>query len=808
MNNPFPRFIWLVAALALSFPAQAARNILVFGDSLSAGYGIARDASWVSLLQKELRQSHPRFEVINASISGETAAGGLRRIGKALQQHQPEVVIIELGANDGLRGTAVAGIEKNLDKIVRQSRNSGAKVLLLGIQMPPNYGRDYTRRFRAMYPKLAKRHNVDAGTVHARRRCAGTIPARQPASQRRSAADGHAQHPAPPSAAATLMPNHLANETSPYLLQHADNPVDWYPWSDESLRLAREQDKPILLSIGYSACHWCHVMAHESFEDEAVAAVMNEHFVNIKVDREERPDLDQIYQNAHYLLTRRSGGWPLNLFLAPDGTPFYSGTYFPKQARYGLPGFPELLLRIAEAYKNDHSELAAQGQQLIAALAAWQPEKSAKDIELDAEPVKTAVQQLDRDFDSTYGGFGGAPKFLHPAELDLLLRQAHAQQDTHIRYVALFTLQQMALGGIYDQLGGGFCRYSVDERWDIPHFEKMLYDNGQQLGLHCDAWLSSGDPLFARVVEQTAGWVLREMQSPNGQAHSPHPNPDGTTSHSTKPASGQVAGYLPQAGEGANDSLRETNIGRGYYASLDADSEHEEGKFYVWQRDEVRALLSAEEYAVVAPYYGLDDAPNFEGHAWNLRVAHSLNEVAQKAQLSKEEASARLASAQAKLFTRREQRTRPGRDEKILGSWNGLMIAGMAKAARVFQRDDWLRSARRAMDFVRDTLWQDGKLLATHKDGKTHLNAYLDDHAFLLDAALELLQTSFAATTCISPCSSPMPCWRVSRTPRTAASSSPATTTKRSSSATRSGMTTPRLPATASPRKPCCDWPP
>jgi len=492
------------------------------------------------------------------------------------------------------------------------------------------------------------------------------------------------------------MPNHLANETSPYLLQHADNPVDWYPWSAETLQLAREQDKPILLSIGYSACHWCHVMAHESFEDEAVAAVMNEHFVNIKVDREERPDLDHIYQNAHYLLTQRSGGWPLNLFLAPDGTPFYSGTYFPKQARYGLPGFPELLLRVTEAYRKDRSELLAQGQQLIAALAAWQPEKSVEDVELDAEPVRTAVQQLGRDFDNTYGGFGGAPKFLHPAELDLLLRQAHAQQETHIRYVALFTLQQMALGGIYDQLGGGFCRYSVDERWDIPHFEKMLYDNGLQLGLHCDAWLSSGDPLFAYVAEQTAAWVLREMQSPQG----------------------------------------------GYYASLDADSEHEEGKFYVWQRDEVRALLSAEEYAVTAPYYGLDGAPNFE-HAWHLRVAHPLSEIAQRLQLGAEQAAMRIASARTKLFAAREQRVHPGRDDKILGSWNGLMIAGMAKAARVFGRDDWLRSAQQALDFVRETLWQDGRLLATHKDGRTHLNAYLDDHAFLLQAALELLQTQY-----------------------------------------------------------------
>jgi hypothetical protein len=494
------------------------------------------------------------------------------------------------------------------------------------------------------------------------------------------------------------MPNHLINETSPYLLQHAGNPVDWHPWNADALRLAREQDKPILLSIGYSACHWCHVMAHESFEDEAVAAVMNEHFVNIKVDREERPDLDQIYQNAHYLLTQRSGGWPLNLFLAPDGTPFYSGTYFPKQARFGLPGFPELLLRIAEAYKENHSELLAQGQQLIAALAAWQPKNDAAEITLDAAPITAAVQQLSRDFDRTYGGFGGAPKFLHPAELDLLLRQAHARHDTQPRYVALFTLQQMALGGIYDRLGGGFCRYSVDERWDIPHFEKMLYDNGQQLGLHCDAWLSSGDPLFAFVAGQTAAWVVREMQSPRG----------------------------------------------GYYASLDADSEHEEGKFYVWQRDEVRALLSAEEYAVVAPYYGLDGTPNFE-HAWHLRVARPLSEIAQRLQLEAEQASALITSAQAKLFAAREQRVHPGRDEKILGSWNGLMIAGMAKAARVFGRDDWLRSAQRAMDFVRGTLWQDGKLLATHKDGKTHLNAYLDDHAFLLSAALELLQTAYRA---------------------------------------------------------------
>lgn len=493
------------------------------------------------------------------------------------------------------------------------------------------------------------------------------------------------------------MPNHLIHETSPYLLQHANNPVDWHPWNAESLQLAHARDKPILLSIGYSACHWCHVMAHESFEDDDIAAVMNEHFINIKVDREERPDLDQIYQNAHYLLSRRGGGWPLTLFLAPDGTPFYSGTYFPKQARYGLPGFPELLLRVSAAYREKRDELAAQGQQLIAALAAWQPEKNSHAVTLDSTPITSAVRQLNADFDPVHGGFGQAPKFLHPAELDLLLRQADAEQDAQTRHAALFTLQQMALGGLYDQLGGGFCRYSVDDVWDIPHFEKMLYDNGLLLGLYCDAWLMSRDPFFAHVVEQSVGWVMREMQSQQG----------------------------------------------GYYASLDADSEHEEGKFYVWQRDEAHRLLSAEEYTVAGAYYGLDSAPNFEHHAWNLRVTRPLSEIARSLQLDAVQAAGLLSSAQAKLFAAREQRIRPGRDEKILGSWNGLMIAGMAKAARVFQRDDWLRSAQSAMDFVRDTLWCDGRLLATHKDGKTHLNAYLDDHAFLLNAALEMLQTEF-----------------------------------------------------------------
>jgi len=493
------------------------------------------------------------------------------------------------------------------------------------------------------------------------------------------------------------MANHLAQETSPYLQQHADNPVDWHAWSPETLQLAREQDKPVLLSIGYSACHWCHVMAHESFEDAEVAAVMNALFINIKVDREERPDLDQVYQTAHHLLTQRNGGWPLTMFLSPDGTPFFGGTYFPKQARYNLPAFPDLLKRVAQVYAQNRIELAEQGQHLIEALAASLPRPGNSEVALNDAPLALAVQQNVSHFDNVHGGLGGAPKFLHPAELDLLLRRSHVGGDRQARHVVHFTLQQMAHGGLYDQLGGGFCRYSVDERWDIPHFEKMLYDNGLLLGLYCGAWQSSSDPLFARVVEQSAAWVMHEMQS----------------------------------GEG------------GYYSSLDADSEHEEGKFYVWQRDEIRALLSDDEYALIAPYYSLDRPANFENHAWNLRVSAPLQQIAQQLGLPEARAIALVDSARAKLLAARGQRIRPGRDEKILAAWNGLMIAGMARAARVFDRPDWLHSAQQAMDFVRTTLWRNGKLLATYKDGKAHLNAYLDDHAFLLNALLELLQAEY-----------------------------------------------------------------
>ena len=487
------------------------------------------------------------------------------------------------------------------------------------------------------------------------------------------------------------MSNRLAAETSPYLQQHADNPVAWYPWGGEALALARREDRPILLSIGYSACHWCHVMAHESFEDPAVAGVMNRLFVNIKVDREERPDLDQIYQSAHQMLTGRAGGWPLTMFLCPDGSPFFGGTYFPKAPRYGLPGFVDLLERVAQSFRDRRGDIEEQNGRLREALASTLPAPGSAAESLDSRPLASAREHLARSFDPVHGGFGQAPKFPHPTDLSFLLRRYAAEGDSTARDIALSTLSRMAEGGIHDQLGGGFCRYSVDERWEIPHFEKMLYDNGLLLALYADAWAISGEALFREAVEGIAGWVVREMQSPEG----------------------------------------------GYYSSLDADSEGEEGKFYVWSKDQIRELLTTEEYRVAARRWGLDGPPNFEGRHWHLRIAAPLGEGE----------DGLLEAARSKLFAAREGRVRPGRDEKILTSWNALMIAGMAHAARVFGRADWLASARRALDFLRETMWRetDGshRLLATVRDGRAHLDAYLDDHAFLVDALIEVMQAEF-----------------------------------------------------------------
>jgi uncharacterized protein YyaL (SSP411 family) len=479
--------------------------------------------------------------------------------------------------------------------------------------------------------------------------------------------------------------NSLGGETSPYLLQHAANPVAWLPWGEEALALARAEDKPILLSIGYSACHWCHVMAHECFEDASVAAVMNRLFVNIKVDREERPDLDQIYQTAHQMLTGRPGGWPLTMFLSPDGTPFYGGTYFPREPRHGLPGFPGLCEQVAAAWRGKRREIAAQNREVLGALARMSAAPGGA-AELSVAPVGVLRSLLLGSFDRDDGGFGGAPKFPHPTDLAFLLRRP---DDPQAREAALFTLRRMAAGGIHDQLGGGFCRYSVDERWEIPHFEKMLYDNGPLLGLYADAWALTGEEDFRRVAAGIAGWLEREMSAPEGAFHS----------------------------------------------SLDADSEGEEGRFYVWDRAEVAALLGPEKSALAGRCWGLDGPPNFEGRHWHLRVA---------APPSPDEAPL-LEAARAALFAARERRVRPGCDDKILTAWNALAVEGLAHAARVCGRDDWGVAAQRAVDYLHARHWVGGRLLATSRLGRARLPAYLDDHAFLLAALLELLQADYRA---------------------------------------------------------------
>jgi uncharacterized protein YyaL (SSP411 family) len=499
--------------------------------------------------------------------------------------------------------------------------------------------------------------------------------------------------------------NRLAGETSPYLLQHAANPVDWYPWGEEALELARREDKPILLSIGYSACHWCHVMAHESFEDPASAAVMNELFVNIKVDREERPDLDKIYQLAQQMLTQRSGGWPLTMFLTP-GTqrPFFGGTYFPNEPRYGMPAFTDLLQRVSTFYRSHREDIAKQSEALQQAFAEMSPPAAPADAPLTLAPLATAREKLAEEFDPQFGGFGAAPKFPHPTNIEFLLRQWRAtaasdSPDLHSLYMATLTLQRMAEGGIYDHLGGGFARYSVDQYWMIPHFEKMLYDNGQLLRIYANAALATGDELFRRVTTETAEWIVRDMQAPNG----------------------------------------------GYWSTLDADSEGHEGKFYVWDEAEVRALLPAPVHAAFARRFGLDGSPNFEGK-WHLHAYRSEEEIATELDIEASEVLRRLAEARRILLPKRNARVWPGRDEKILTSWNGLAIAGMAVAARVLGRPDFADSATRAVDFIREQLFRDGRLLAVHKDGQSRFAAYLDDYAFLLDALIELLQTRWRSS--------------------------------------------------------------
>jgi uncharacterized protein YyaL (SSP411 family) len=484
------------------------------------------------------------------------------------------------------------------------------------------------------------------------------------------------------------MTNRLAKETSPYLLQHADNPVDWYPWGDEAFSAARETGKPILLSIGYSACHWCHVMAHESFEDDATAALMNELFVNVKVDREERPDIDKIYQTAHQLITQRGGGWPLTMFLDGENQrPFFGGTYFPKEARYGMPAFGDLLQNIATFYVDKRDDVRAQSEKILEVFARLEPLPAGAGLTLAAGPLAGARETLEKTFDREYGGFGSAPKFPHPTTIDRLLRHWRntandPEPDVEALFMAALSLARMAEGGLFDHVGGGFYRYSVDQYWQIPHFEKMLYDNGPLLAIYAQASIATGEKLFADAANATADWMLADMRDKNG----------------------------------------------GFYATRDADSEGHEGLYYLWDPDTVRDLLD-DDYDVFASRFGLDEDSNFEGR-WHLTV---------RQQVSDEEAIA-IDAAKQVLLAERSKRVAPGRDEKQLTAWNALAIRGLAIAGRSLDRPDLVDAAAVAVEFVRDNLLSDGRLLASFKDGEARFPAYLDDHAFLLDALLELLQ--------------------------------------------------------------------
>ena len=494
------------------------------------------------------------------------------------------------------------------------------------------------------------------------------------------------------------MPTRLAEETSPYLLQHADNPVDWYPWGEAAFLEAQRTGKPVLLSVGYSACHWCHVMAHESFEDEATAALMNKLFVNIKVDREERPDVDKIYQTAHQLLTQRPGGWPLTMFLDGDSQrPFFGGTYFPNEARYGMPAFSELLQKVAAYYADNRDEVRSQSAALQEVFAKLEPAPADAAQALSGEPITSAREHFTQTFDSDYGGFGAAPKFPHPTSIDRLLRHWRAsanaaEPDIEALYMATLTLTRMAEGGLFDHVGGGFCRYSVDRYWQIPHFEKMLYDNGPLLALYAQAALATGESLFADAANATADWMLADMRADNG----------------------------------------------GFFATRDADSEGHEGLYYLWRPEQVHELLG-EDYEIFAQRFGLNDNANFEGQ-WHLTVRESISDIAGQAGLTAAEVTTRIERARQILLGERAGRIAPARDEKQLTSWNALAIRGFAIAGRALERPDLIDAASQAVDFLRGTLLQDGRLLASFKDGEARLPAYLDDHAFLLDALLELLQ--------------------------------------------------------------------
>ncbi len=493
------------------------------------------------------------------------------------------------------------------------------------------------------------------------------------------------------------MANRLANETSPYLLQHKENPVDWYPWGEEALLRAREEDKPVLLSVGYSACHWCHVMERESFEDEETARMMNEHFVNIKVDREERPDIDSIYMAAVQALTRH-GGWPMTVFLTPDGAPFYGGTYFPPVPSRGMPSFQQLLLGIAEAYENRREEVLQSATSvrdfLRASTAAAMPQAEATGAELLDRAASALLSQLDRRF----GGFGAAPKFPQAMNLEVLLRHHHRTGDRSALDGVQLTLRSMANGGIYDQLGGGFARYSVDAYWLVPHFEKMLYDNALLSRLYLETYQATKDAFYRRIAEETLDYVLRDMTSEEG----------------------------------------------GFYSAEDADSEGVEGKFYVWTPGELQTLLDPDEADLAVRYWDVTQRGNFEGKNI-LHVPLPPEAVAEEFGLSPEGLRKRITEIRNKLFVARERRVRPGRDEKILAAWNGLMLRSLALAARVTGREDYLEAAVRNATFIVEKMKEGGRIHRSYKDGRARFNGYLEDYAMVAHGLIALYEATFEA---------------------------------------------------------------
>jgi uncharacterized protein YyaL (SSP411 family) len=492
------------------------------------------------------------------------------------------------------------------------------------------------------------------------------------------------------------MPNRLAHESSPYLLQHRDNPVDWYPWGQEALAKARQEEKPIFLSIGYSACHWCHVMEHESFENEAIARVLNEHFVPIKVDREERPDLDQIYMNAVQMLTGH-GGWPMSVFLTPDLKPFYGGTYWPPHSARGMPGFDQILAAVIDAWKNRREQALIAADQLTAELQNLGDVAGGDASKLRNELIESAVDQLRRAFDHTNGGFGQAPKFPHPMDLQLLVRVSQRSGQQGPLDMVRLTLERMATGGIYDHLGGGFARYSVDARWLVPHFEKMLYDNALLAGAYLDAYLVTGDAHYARVLRETLDYVIRDMTDPAG----------------------------------------------GFYSTEDADSEGHEGLFYTWTPVEIIAVLGDERGATFCRVYDVSDVGNFEGRNI-LNLPKTLEQCAAILQREPADLAAELAESREQLFAAREKRVRPGRDDKIIVAWNGLMIDAMARAGAALNEPEYVLTASETASFILSRLRSsDGRLLHTARGGAAKLDAYLDDYASLANSLISLYEASF-----------------------------------------------------------------